>query len=846
MYEERTIMFTLITKNEMKKLTKCFAVAATMMLATTAWAADPVTEGFDSFKAGTLPEGWDYSGTANTISSDNDTYKTKKPSVAVAMSNTDTYLITPELQGEFSFWLRNQTKSYQASVTAYECTFVDGTLTLGNQIGTKTLDKTAYGSPAWEKVTFNSNSAVRVALLLSRAYMDDFTYTAPEVVEGAALEVYDGMTKVGYNYNVDFGLTTAGATKTFTLKNPGTASLDVTITADGGFTVDKAEATIEAGGSQDIVVTMPNVADADGSIVISPADASVETFTLHASGKIIPVMSVTMGETVVENGYTDKFGKVSADAVHTFTVANQGTAALSATVSSDNAEYVVAPTALEVAPGETAEFTVTFKYDAANVGARNGQITITPADTKHVAVLSFTTTANVADPNVWSEDFEAEGLPEGWEAGNDWTVADGVAHGKYNYSSTSYLTTPALVVADGDMLEFQYKATANYVTVKIQMSKDGGDFADYKFISGLDKMGEFETYTIDGLEAGTYKFRFANDDYDLDNFEGLKLAQVAHDLDIVSFDIPTTGATEDEYVATVTVKEKAGSDEPVWAVLFIDGKEVAKANKEVAAGAEETFELKFIPTQAYEHKKAYIEVYNTQRDFDKKTNEVTVNIEKVSVLKLDELTGYTFNAETSETYDRVKLSYTVSQGWNTIALPFMINDFSTFGEGVKVYEFSGYDNGALRFTKVSTPKTATPYVFYVETPVDGKVVFKNVTISSMWADEADCVVKQGEATFQGTYSRMMAGEMEGKYGVTDQATIAKGGADATMDAFRAYFNLPASVSNARLVISDEVTTGVDALKEINLDQTVYNLNGQKVQNARRGLYIVNGKKVIVK
>ena len=63
-------------------------------------------------------------------------------------------------------------------MTAYECTYADGTLTLGRQIGTKTLAKTASGTPAWEQVSFSTQSAVRVALLLSRAYMDDFTHCA--------------------------------------------------------------------------------------------------------------------------------------------------------------------------------------------------------------------------------------------------------------------------------------------------------------------------------------------------------------------------------------------------------------------------------------------------------------------------------------------------------------------------------------------------------------------------------------------------------------------------------------------------------------------------------------------
>jgi hypothetical protein len=41
--------------------------------------------------------------------------------------------------------------------------------------------------------------------------------------------------------------------------------------------------------------------------------------------------------------------------------------------------------------------------------------------------------------------------------------------------------------------------------------------------------------------------------------------------------------------------------------------------------------------------------------------------------------------------------------------------------------------------------------------------------------------------------------------------------------------------------------GIAGVKSENkLDGTVYNLNGQKVEKAQRGLYIVNGKKVVVK
>lgn len=55
-------------------------------------------------------------------------------------------------------------------------------------------------------------------------------------------------------------------------------------------------------------------------------------------------------------------------------------------------------------------------------------------------------------------------------------------------------------------------------------------------------------------------------------------------------------------------------------------------------------------------------------------------------------------------------------------------------------------------------------------------------------------------------------------------------------------------SSARVswVFDDDTTTGIDVLKSDNQGNEVYNLNGQRVNNAVRGLYIVNGKKVIMK
>lgn len=68
---------------------------------------------------------------------------------------------------------------------------------------------------------------------------------------------------------------------------------------------------------------------------------------------------------------------------------------------------------------------------------------------------------------------------------------------------------------------------------------------------------------------------------------------------------------------------------------------------------------------------------------------------------------------------------------------------------------------------------------------------------------------------------------------------------------KAYLPIETSkLSSARslnMVFEDE-TTGISEMKTMkwNDNQSVYNLNGQKVENPTKGLYIVNGKKVVIK
>ena len=97
---------------------------------------------------------------------------------------------------------------------------------------------------------------------------------------------------------------------------------------------------------------------------------------------------------------------------------------------------------------------------------------------------------------------------------------------------------------------------------------------------------------------------------------------------------------------------------------------------------------------------------------------------------------------------------------------------------------------------------------------------------------------------------MPAGTMEGKYGVTTAGKIQKGGANAWMKGYRAYFELPEDVNPSKLSITIDgqaIATGIDAIEMLNeLNGNIYDLQGRKVNSAKKGIFIQNGKKVIVK
>jgi hypothetical protein len=150
----------------------------------------------------------------------------------------------------------------------------------------------------------------------------------------------------------------------------------------------------------------------------------------------------------------------------------------------------------------------------------------------------------------------------------------------------------------------------------------------------------------------------------------------------------------------------------------------------------------------------------------------------------------------------------------------------------------------ITFTGVDGLEAGKPYLIYSEEAMSDTQTFADKEVTAATAGS----VTESNVTFHGLYAPVAAGDWgEDWYGVTSEGKIAKGTETTTMKALRGYFT--GVVASARIFITDdEVVTGIGDISSKMADgaDSIYNLSGQKVNKAQKGLYIINGKKVFVK
>lgn len=120
---------------------------------------------------------------------------------------------------------------------------------------------------------------------VGHSYLPKATFTYDLPVTGPGLKVLDGATKISTGYEYNFGLVPAGTTKTFTLSNPGTEATPVSVAHTGSYGATLSAASIPAGESIILTITMPD-ATSDDVITISSSATSIDDFTINVSGTV--------------------------------------------------------------------------------------------------------------------------------------------------------------------------------------------------------------------------------------------------------------------------------------------------------------------------------------------------------------------------------------------------------------------------------------------------------------------------------------------------------------------------------------------------------------------------------
>ena len=182
--------------------------------------------------------------------------------------------------------------------------------------------------------------------------------------------------------------------------------------------------------------------------------------------------------------------------------------------------------------------------------------------------------------------------------------------------------------------------------------------------------------------------------------------------------------------------------------------------------------------------------------------------------------------------------------WNTFCVPFAFKVENSALAGAKVKEFDKIDGTTMYMKDATYILPGRPYL------VKPTAEIKNPTFSAV-AIYDETATKVGNDTYAltGIYSPKTISE-DNIYGVKANGAIAKGKKDTTIKGLRAYFIINGNGSAAKINFGDDETTGIENIVTPTAisNQKVYNLNGQYVGNdlkaMPKGIYIVNGKKVI--
>ena len=255
---------------------------------------------------------------------------------------------------------------------------------------------------------------------------------------------------------------------------------------------------------------------------------------------------------------------------------------------------------------------------------------------------------------------------------------------------------------------------------------------------------------------------------------------------------------------------------------------------------------------------------------DNNSNPITDNViignQATNIVLEDNANGFytpvSFTAQNISYRRTFNTFYNEGKGWTTLVLPFAASkinngsDLTWVGSGKQFWlmQFTDESGSDVVFSYApATLEANTPYIIALPGSNYGK--FSMVSKNTLTFSAENASISAG-ATASTTVSDYMfvgtmanTGTLENIYALNSDGDYFESGNSAVAP-FRAYFKATSINATATsLGIRFGGTTAIDEILtvgESSQHEGIFNLNGQRVEKPTKGLYIVNGKKVIVK
>lgn len=191
-------------------------------------------------------------------------------------------------------------------------------------------------------------------------------------------------------------------------------------------------------------------------------------------------------------------------------------------------------------------------------------------------------------------------------------------------------------------------------------------------------------------------------------------------------------------------------------------------------------------------------------------------------------------------------------GWNTFCSPFSISstDLTAMGITAKTLSSSTFDNATgkltLNFVNAASIEAGKPYLVKVNATVQNPTFEGVNTVSTTTTTEttyADFIPVMNPTNLTGGDKTVLF--------VSGGNSLTYPSANGNINGFRAYFKLKAEAAQARsFTMSFDDATGITTIvsDEPTMSNATYTLDGRRIngQPTQKGVYIVNGKKTIIK